>query len=419
MAGVSTAYYLIHSMDSGSKFEELEFEAARNFARAALQNGVSKIIYLGGLVRGEDLSPHMRSRIAVGKVFQASKVPTFEFRASIIIGSGSLSFEMIRSLVNKLPVMITPRWVHSKAQPIAIEDVIEYLIKAWKCSPEKSGVYEIGGADQVSYKEIMAEYARQKGLKRTILPVPVLTPRLSSLWLRLVTPIYAQIGKKLIESVCHDTVVQDNRAAGIFGLQPLGIKESIRRALVNKDQEVAETRWSDALPPGSDEQKAGLVTYGSRLLDTRSRDVSCDLDRAFQPIQRIGGQTGWYSLTWLWQLRGLIDLVAGGVGMRRGRNHPVKLRTGDTIDFWRVEAFEPNCRLLLAAEMKVPGRAWLQFEVQKLSNGSRIRQTAIFDPLGLAGLAYWYCLYPFHKLIFSGMISGIAYEAEREQTVSL
>jgi uncharacterized protein YbjT (DUF2867 family) len=411
MHGVHTAYYLVHSMGSAS-FEEADRTAARNFGAAAKAAGVRRIIYLGGLGSDdEELSPHLRSRHEVGRILRESGVPTIEFRASIVIGSGSLSFEMIRALAERLPVMITPRWVGVMAQPIGIDDLLAYLLEALHLSQEGSRVYEIGGADQVSYAGIMRAYARQRGLRLRMLQVPVLTPYLSSLWLGLVTPLYARVGRKLIESIIHPTVVRDDAALATFAVEPVGIEEAVRRALAGEDAEFAATRWSDALSSAGDLPSWGGVRFGSRLVDSRRVSVGVPAAAAFSPIQAIGGETGWYAWDPLWRLRAFLDLLAGGVGMRRGRPHPVELRVGDTVDFWRVEALEPGRLLRLAAEMKLPGRAWLEFEVTDEGASSTIRQTAMFDPVGIPGMAYWYALFPVHQLVFAGMLRAIAARA--------
>ncbi len=413
LAGVSTAYYLVHSMGSPRQFEKEDRQAAQNFAEAAREQGVQRIIYLGGLGNDDQaLSAHLRSRHEVADILRSSGIPTIEFRASIVIGSGSLSFEMIRALVQRLPVMICPRWVAVKAQPIAVEDVIAYLTDALRLPVEQSAVFEIGGPDQVSYGEIMQEYARQCGLGRWMIPVPILTPRLSSLWLGLVTPIYARIGRKLIDSMKNPTLVCDPSALTTFAIKPKSLSEAIGRALHNEDQEFAQTFWSDALSSGGKNPSWGGLRLGTRLVDSRTIHVLVPPALAFAPIQRIGGSNGWYFANFLWRFRGFLDLLVGGVGMRRGRRDPHTLAVGDALDFWRVESFEPDRRLSLVAEMKVPGRAWLQFEVEPTSLGSVIRQTAIFDPAGLAGLLYWYALYPVHYYIFQGMLHKIAEIAE-------
>jgi uncharacterized protein YbjT (DUF2867 family) len=416
MKDIRAAYYLVHSMAAGGGFEERDRRGAENFAAAARKRGVSRIIYLGGLGVSGRLSSHLASRQEVGEIFRQSGVPTIEFRASIIIGSGSLSFEMVRALVEKLPVMITPRWVRSLAQPVSIEDVIAYLTAALELRDDNSYVFEIGGADRVSYMGIMQEYARQRGLRRIMIPVPVLTPWLSSLWLGLVTPIYSRVGRQLIDGVRNDTVVEDDLAVRVFDIRPRGIQEAISRALSNEEREFAETRWSDALSSRASPATQGGERLGPRIVDSQVATVPYAPGRAFAPIRRIGGETGWYYANWLWRLRGVVDLLLGGAGMRRGRRSKESLAAGDTVDSWRVEAYEPDRLLRLVAEMKLPGRAWLQFEVEGDESGSVIRQTAIFDPVGLPGLVYWYGLYPIHKVIFKGMLRSITEAAKREQS---
>lgn len=406
--GIQVAYYLIHSMTGPGDFQERDRLAAGNFSRAARAAGVERIIYLGGLGRGESLSPHLASRQEVGRIFRQSGLLTVELRASIIIGSGSASFEMIRGLVDRLPVMVTPRWVRSLAQPIAIEDVIQYLMQALDIPLSESRIFEIGGPDQVSYQDLLSIYARLRGLNRRIVPVPLLTTRLSSLWLGLVTPLYARLGRELIDSVKNETIVMDQAASMLFTVQPRGVEEMMRRALANEDQEFAGTRWCDALSSSRTENQYGGVRFGSRLVDSRTAQVRSTPKLAFRPIRRIGGEHGWYYGNSLWRIRGFFDLLVGGVGMRRGRPHPDKLRVGDPLDFWRVDAIEENRLLRLMAEMKLPGRAWLQFEVEPSAGGTLIRQTAIFEPRGLMGLIYWYALYPVHQFVFSGMLRNLA-----------
>ena len=407
MQGIDAAYYMVHSMAAKGDFADKDREAAENFARAALKTGVKRMIYLGGLGGDSDLSAHLSSRHEVGRILRESGVPTIELRASIVIGSGSLSFEMIRALVNRLPVMITPRWVKTRAQPIAIEDVLAYLVEALTIPADASRVFEIGGADRASYGDIMNENARQRGLRRVMIPVPVLTPRLSSLWLGLVTPLYAEVGRKLASSLRNETIVTDTSALEEFSVRPRGLSEAIERALRNEDREFAETRWNDAMASYGEPQSWGGERFGSRLVDSRSVEVSHPPEAAFRPIREIGGEQGWYFADFLWRLRGFVDLLFGGPGMRRGRRDPEQVVPGDTVDFWRVEQYEPDRLLRLAAEMKLPGRAWLQFEVEPTDGGSIVRQTAMFDPHGLSGLIYWYGIYPLHRLIFSGMLRGI------------
>jgi len=417
LAGVDTAFYFVHSMGADRDFEEQDRIAAENFAQVAAAARVRRIVYLGGLGNPDhQLSKHLRSRQETGDVLRAHHPQVIEFRASIVIGSGSLSFEMIRSLVERLPVMICPRWVQVQAQPIAVEDLLSYLQAAIDLPPGPSQVYEIGGPDQVSYGQIMQEYALQRGLSRWMIPVPLLTPYLSSLWLGLVTPLYARVGRKLVESLRNPTLISNNLAATTFAVRPRSVREAIARALVNEDQEAAETRWSDAYSSAGEPRGWGGVRFGSRLVDSRTITVSVPPERAFFPIRRIGGHTGWYFGDWLWTLRGFLDLLLGGVGVRRGRRDPENLRVGDPLDFWRVELYEPSQRLRLQAEMKLPGRAWLEFEVTGGASGSTIRQTAIFDPVGLFGLVYWYGIYPLHQLVFAGMLRNLARAAEQAGT---
>lgn len=409
LEGVHTAYYLVHAMAARRGFADEEREGALNFARAARSAGVARIIYLGGLGRDAELSPHLASRHEVGRLLRQSGVLTIELRSSVIIGSGSLSFELVRALVERLPVLIAPRWVRQRTQPIAIDDVIAYLVAAAEVPLGESVVVEIGGRDRVSYLDLMREYAARRQLRRVFVPVPVLTPWLSSRWLGLVTPVYARVGQKLIDSVRHETVVTSTRAAELFpDVHPCGMREAVARALVNEDREFAETRWSDAASSLGRTRPWGGVQAGSRLVDTRQATVARPPAAAFRPIARIGGTAGWYYANWLWRLRGFLDLLVGGAGLRRGRRDPEALHPGDAVDFWRVEAVEPGRLLRLRAEMKLPGRAWLQFEVSGEGARSVIRQTAIFEPRGVAGLLYWYALYPVHGLIFGGMLRRIA-----------
>jgi uncharacterized protein YbjT (DUF2867 family) len=418
LSGVDVAIYLIHSMGRTDSYRAEDLAAAARFTSAARESGVQRIVYLGGLGRGEDLSPHLASRQEVGRTLREGGVPTVEFRSSVVIGSGSVSFEMIRALVDRLPAMITPRWVSTKTQPIAIEDVIAYLVAAAELPRlEESVVVEIGGPDRVSYGDLMREYARQRGLKRLMISVPVLTPHLSSLWLGLVTPVYAGIGRELLEGLRNETIADTALANELFpDVHPRGVREAITRALEHEDHEIAQTRWSDAKLPWRSVRSYGGTRFGTgtRLVDARSVDVGVSPGRAFAPIRRIGGKTGWYYGSGLWRLRGLLDLLIGGPGMRRGRRDPETLVPGDALDFWRVEAYEPDRLLRLRAEMLLPGRAWLQFEVRPNESGATIHQTALFDPMGIRGLAYWYGIWPIHQLVFARMISGIAAAASAE-----
>jgi uncharacterized protein YbjT (DUF2867 family) len=413
--GVEVAYYLVHSMGSGRDFAERDRKAALVFADAARAAGLRRVIYLGGLGHGTDLSAHLASRQEVGRILRET-LPTIELRASIIVGSGSLSFEVIRALVDRLPVMITPRWVRTKTQPIAIEDVIAYLVAALGLEAVESRVYEIGGSEVASYGEVMMEYARQRGLVRHLIPVPFLTPWLSSQWLALVTPVYARIGRELILGLENATTVQDPSALRDFPVRPRSMVEAIARALLNEDREFAATRWNDA--PSSVGTGWGGKTVGRRLIDSRTRTITAAPRAVFDVICRLGGKNGWYHATWLWNLRGFLDSRVGGPGVRRGRRHPADLFPGDTVDWWRVEALERDKLLRLVAEMRAPGRAWLQFELEPEPGGATcLRQTALFDPAGLAGLVYWYLLWPVHQFVFSGLLRGIAERASsvREQ----
>ena len=414
LTGIHTAYYLVHSMGATKDFAALDREAARQFGQAAREAGVRRIIYLGGLGEPtDDLSPHLKSRQETGDILRQSGVPVVEFRASIVIGSGSLSFEMVRALVERLPVLICPRWVAVAAQPIGIEDLIGYLVAALELPENRTGIFPIGGPDVVSYGDIMREYARQRGLRRWFIAVPVLTPWLSSLWLGLVTPLYARVGRKLIDSLKNPTIVRDDSAERAFRIRPRPLRAAMARAASVEDAEQAATRWSDALSAGGAHVAGwGGARLGTRIIDSRAVTVDAPPSAAFAPVRRIGGVQGWYCGNALWRLRGFLDLLVGGIGMRRGRRDPEVPHPGDALDFWRVEAYEQDRLLRLAAEMKVPGRAWLQFEVTpRTGGGSEIRQTAIFDPAGLAGLLYWYALYPLHTVIFRGMLAGIAARA--------
>lgn len=410
---INTAFYLVHSMGSKGDFAERDRLGAENFAKRATAAGVKRIVYLGGLGNpDQNLSKHLASRQETGDVLRSLHSQVIEFRASIVVGSGSLSFEMIRALVERLPIMICPKWVSVKAQPIAIEDLLDYLTAAIDLPIYGSQVYEIGGPDRVSYGDIMREYAKQRGLRRWMIPVPLLTPYLSSLWLGLVTPLYARVGKKMVDSMRNATLLSNNLASRTFQIEPRSTSDAIQRALICEDKTLAETCWFDALSSGGERQPWGGERFGSRLVDSRTVSVSVPPEMAFTPVRRIGGENGWYYGSWLWRLRGFLDLLVGGVGIRRGRRDPEHLKVGDALDFWRVEDVEEPHRLRLKAEMKLPGRAWLQYEVTPSDSGSEICQTAIFDPRGLLGLAYWYGIYPVHRLVFAGMLRNLARAAE-------
>lgn len=365
LEGVETAFYLVHALAASGDLESMELSGARNFAEAAKRAKVKRIIYLGGLGDSKNSdSAHMRSRHAVGEALRYSGVPTLEFRASVIIGSGSLSFELIRSLVNRLPIMIVPKWVRVQAQPIAIDDVLDYLVEAISIPMKSSTLYEIGGQDKLSYLELMKHYGDAVSLNRLYLNVPFLTPWLSSLWLNLVTPLFAKVGRKLIDSIRIPSVVSDHNASRDFQVQPMPVTEAIRRALDEEDAAFRQTHWADALSSTPAKKSYGGQQYRSRIVDSRIIQVECSAEEAFPFVERIGGENGWYYATWLWRIRGVLDRLFGGVGMQRGRRDAERLRAGDIVDCWRVEDIEKPQTLLLRAEMKVFGRAWLQFEIE-------------------------------------------------------
>ena len=411
-AGVVTAYYLVHSMGGAADFDAQDRAAARNFGEAARAAGVRRIVYVGGLGASAGLSRHLRSRRETGEILRESGVPVIEFRSAVVLGAGSLSFELIRALVERLPMMICPSWVRTPTQPIALADLVAYLAAALYLPHGASRVFEIGGADVVSYGEIMQEYARQRRLRRLLIPVPLLTPRLSSLWLDLTTPVYARVGRELIDGLRTATVVNDNAARSAFRVRPLGLRDAIARALEEEDAAFAAGPWSEAALRVGTVLRSGGVRIRTRLVYSCAVDVPAAPAAAFAPIRRLGGDNGWYYGAWMWRLRGFADRLFGGVGMNRGRRDGEHLAAGDVVDCWRVEACEPNLRLRLAAEMKLPGRAWLQFDVTPRDGaGSTVRQTAVFDAAGLLGRCYWHMLYPIHVVLFRGLLRSIAKRA--------
>jgi uncharacterized protein YbjT (DUF2867 family) len=405
--GVEVAYYLAHAMGSGERgFAERDRRAARNFARAAAAAGVSRIVYLGGLGDDrENLSHHLVSRHETGAELAAHGVPVTEFRAAIVIGSGSASFEILRHLTERLPVMITPRWVSTRCQPIGIRDVLDYLTAALD-HPEMTGIVEIGGPDVLSYGDMMRIYARLRGLRRLMIPVPVLTPRLSSYWVSLVSPVPAGIARPLIEGLRSEVVVRDPGPASAFGLRPRPYETALRGAIDRTDRHEIESTWFDAL--ATPDRPVLNTSHEGMIIEQRQRVVAADAERVFAEVERIGGRSGWPYGNLLWRVRGLMDRFVGGIGMRLGRRAAHRLRVGDALDFWRVEELRRPHLLRLRAEMKVPGRAWLQYEVIEADRGTRLVQTAFFEPKGLPGLAYWYVLYPVHGLIFRGMVRVLA-----------
>lgn len=414
LQGVDVAYYLVHSMASGEAFRERDRGMAQLFGEAARRAGVRRIIYLGGLGDPAHVhSKHLVSRQEVGSCLAAAGVPVVEFRAAVIVGSGSASFEMIRHITERLPVMITPTWVNTRCQPIGIRAVLAYLIEALD-HPGAGGIYEIGGSDILTYKEMMLHYARIRGLRRLIVPLPVPLPQLSSLWIGLVTPIPSSIARPLVESLRTEVVVRDDRARRTFGVQPSGYDDAVRLALTRLAADEVETTWASSLSSLAQDQPEAdaLRAFEGMLLDSRRRRVRASPERVFDAICSLGGDEGWPAGNFLWQLRGLMDRLVGGTGMRRGRRRPRELIVGDPVDFWRVEALEAPHLLRLRAEMKLPGKAWLQFEVQPDAEGARVEQTAFFEPHGLLGYLYWYCALPFHRFVFPGLVGAIKRQAE-------
>lgn len=416
LRGVHTAYYLIHSMGaSGKGFEDRDRRAAGNFAEAAKQAGVRHIIYLGGLGNEGAMSSHLESRQETGRLLASTGVPVTEFRAAIIVGSGSLSFEMIRYLTERLPVMVTPKWVGTRVQPIAVRDVLSYLVKAYDKIPSGHVVVEIGGPDVLTYREMMLAYARARSLRRTMVPVPVLTPRLSSYWVNLITPIPASIARPLIQGLGSEVIVRDPEPARSYGVTPLSYERALELALDRTRQSAVETLWSassSAVPRGTPPAVKLQDTEGM-LIERRVLKSEVEPGSLYRVVTGLGGARGYFTFNWAWRLRGLLDKLWGGVGMRRGRRDPDRLLPGDSVDFWRVESLAQDRYLQLRAEMKVPGRAWLRFDIHPCEDGgSEIVQTAFFEPRGLVGLLYWWALYPIHSLIFSSMIRAIAQEAK-------
>jgi len=423
-AGVGAAYYLVHSIGAEARWGERDRQAAANVAAAAAAAGIDRIIYLGGLgdERAGALSPHLASRQEVGRVLAAGPVPVTELRAAVIIGSGSLSFEMLRHLVEVLPVMITPRWVDTRVQPIGIRDVLTYLVGVLEHPDARGRVFEIGGADVVTYRQMMDCYAELAGLRRRIiLPVPVLSPRLSSAWVSLVTPIPATVARPLIDSLVNEVVVRDPSIRDVVPHEPMTCREAIGAALRRLERLEVVTRWTDADQRGrdpadplpSDPTWAGARVYQDRQVV----DVEAAPGAVFAEVCSLGGDRGWLVGERLWALRGLLDRTVGGVGMRRGRRHPTEVRVGDVVDFWRVEALETDRLLRLRAEMRLPGDAWLEWRLQPLGGGrTRLVQRAVFRPKGLLGRCYWAAVAPFHRFIFGPLARALARSARRRPT---
>lgn len=412
--GIEVAFYLVHSMGAAyGKFEELDKKGAEIFARACEKKGVKRIIYLGGLSAApeERLSDHMRSRQEVGKILRAHKTPVIEFQSSIILGPGSLSYDLMTALVKRLPLMVAPTWVSKKTQPIHVQDVLQYLEEAITIPLEKSIVVEIGGSETVTYKNLMLEYAKQKGLKRHIFVVPVLTPTLSAMWLGLVTPVYKRIGRKLIESITNDSIVTHPKEANRFSVKPKSYKEALKISEEDSMKEL-KRRWFDAISAKGISRNFENVTFKKRQDWVTDRSIEAPANVVYAYIKRLGGHEGWYA-DFLWKIRAAIDVLVGGVGFRRGRIDPKELRVGDPVDFWRVIEMQENKRIVFKAEMKLPGRAYLAFTLKEQNNHTEAKMESIFDPIGAWGVIYWYLMWPFHYFIFDGLLDKIKTHSEK------
>ncbi len=415
LTGCDAAYYLVHSMAGGSDFVERDRQGAANFRDAADATGLRRIVYLGGLGDDtDDLSHHLDSRHEVGRILRSGTTPVTELRAAVIIGSGSVSFEMLRYLTEVLPVMITPRWVRTRCQPTAIRDVLAYLTSAIEDTAAASSIYEIGGPDVLTYEDMMRVYAEVAGLRRRlIIPVPVLSPKLSSHWIGLVTPLPTDVAKPLVDSLKHEVVVTRNDIQAVHPIDRTHYRDAVEGALAHQRGRQVPTRWSDsgggpAAPAPNDPSWAGGTVFEDR------REVPTPASPAdlFWAISRVGGDVGYYTARWAWRLRGTLDTLVGGVGLRRGRRHPEELQIGESLDFWRVADLVPGRRLQLFAEMKLPGEAWLEWEAVPDGSGSRLVQTAYFAPRGLWGRLYWAAVFPFHAAIFGRMARKMATAAE-------
>ena len=413
LAGCEAAFYLVHSMTSaGAGYAHRDSELATGFARAAREAGVGRIIYLGGLGEtGPDLSEHLSSRREVESALASTGIPVTVLRAAMIIGSGSASFEILRYLVERLPIMITPRWVDTLSQPIAVDNVIGYLAGCLTVPETTGAIYDIGGPEVLCYRDIMRVMAEELGLKRRwIIPVPVLTPRLSSYWIHLVTPLTHDIAKPLAEGLKNPVVCRETRITELVPQPLLTVRAAIRAALVQVAENNVETTWSMAGPIPGDPDWAG----GTVFRDAREVAIDAPASAVFRAVCRVGGGNGWYAADWLWKLRGWLDRLAGGPGLRRGRRNPETVAFGEALDFWRVTGYERDRRLALHAEMKLPGVALLEFRIEPDGDHRAVlRQTALFKPRGLFGLAYWYAVVPFHHIVFRGMLEGIRREALR------
>ena len=424
--GCDIVYYLVHSMVAGQQnFEKADKISAENMVLAAEKKQVKRIVYLGGLgdVKS-DLSKHLRSRNEVAQILLEGSVPATIFRAAVIIGSGGASFEILRYLVERLPIMITPRWLRTPSQPIAISNVLTYLVECLTVPETEKGIFDIGGPNVITYRQMMDAYTRAAGLlKRFIIPVPVLTPRLSSYWIHLVTPVPAHIARPLAEGLRNPAVCDSDRITKLIPQPLLSCQEAIEMALERQQRYRVETHWSDAglLPRGEWSIEGDAHWSGGTVFkDNKSIDVEAPAECVWKAVIEIGGEQGWYYANWLWSIRGFLDKIIGGVGLRKSFRDPYTLKTGDTIDFWRVVRLDPEKDLILVAEMKLPGEAVLSFELEISSNTViRLHQKARFYPRGLLGLAYWYLSFPLHLFVFSGMIRGIKKHALELAQLSL
>jgi uncharacterized protein YbjT (DUF2867 family) len=428
LTGVHTAFYLLHSINLGPNFDQIESEMAHNFAKAAEECGVKQIVYLGGINNDAKTSKHLQSRANTGKELATTSVAVMELRAGIIIGSGSASFEMLRHLTHRLPVMTTPKWVSNKTHPIAIRDILWFLRNAAKLEKPVTGILDIGGPEILSYAEMMQKFAKISGLRRRwIIEVPVLTPKLSSLWIGFVTPVPTSLARPLVGSLISEVVADPAKSISHLIPNPpeglIDVEAAIHLALTKVSDNNVSTRWSDAAvltapwqKAQSDPDWAGETLYK----DTRVRITDASIGSLWQAVEEIGGEHGWYGSDFLWYMRGLIDRMIGGVGLRRGRRDPLHLRVGDSLDFWRVESLENQISLKLYAEMILPGKAWLEFRIRKLANGrSEIIQEASFLPRGLGGRLYWYVILPLHTFVFPTMIRNLIRSANRKDYAAL
>ncbi|MBB5960526.1 uncharacterized protein YbjT (DUF2867 family) [Saccharothrix tamanrassetensis] len=417
MAGVDVVHYLVHSLNHAD-FADADRRGAENTARAAAGARAKRIVYLGGLhPPGVGLSPHLASRKEVGDVFLASDVPAVVFQAAVIIGSGSASFEMLRYLTERLPVMVTPRWVHNRIQPIAVRDVLRYLVEAVGLPDGVNRTFDVGGPEVLTYQDMMLRYAKVAGLRpRRVVAVPLLTPKLSSHWVNLVTPVPRSIAAPLIESLVHEVVCREDDVTRLLPGPTTGYDRAVELALAKVRDADVETRWSGASLPGAPSDPLPTDpdwSGGSSYVDVRERATEASPERLWQVVEGIGGEHGWYSFPLAWAVRGWLDRLVGGVGLRRGRRDPRRLHVGEALDWWRVEEIDRGRLLRLRAEMRVPGLAWLELQVADADGGgSTYRQRAVFVPRGLAGHLYWWLVRPFHGLVFGGMVRNIASEAE-------